>query len=261
VGPMHGKALATDLHIVLENAAAGFAKPNILDVKLGARLWDDDSQPAKRARLDDVAMKSTSGSLGFRIAGMKMWRRRGGENMDKGKAEVCEYDESSGYTSYNKLYGRNFTAENVHEGFAEYLGLDEASKSGGAGADVETGAQELLAFFASEVRGIQEVLEKEESRMYSASILFVYEGDPEAYEATKAKLADEATRVEDGVNEEDDAEGDDDEEQGPKLATVKMIDFAHARWTPGDGPDENALQGVRSTAKILEELTVRVGGT
>lgn len=253
VGPMHGKALATDLHIVLENVAAGFTRPNILDVKLGARLWDDDAPLAKRARLDDVAMKSTSGSLGFRIAGMKLWGRR--KKSSEGKADTWDWDESSGYTSYNKLYGRNFNADNVHEGFVEYMGLNEASK----GSDAEVRTEELLSYFTDEVRGLQKVLEAEESRMYSASILFVYEGDPQAYEATKSKLAEEP--AEDAEEEEDEAEDGDNEKPAPKLAAVKIIDFAHARWTAGDGPDENALQGIRSTTKILAGLMERFSGS
>ena len=51
---LHGKKLATDLHIVLENITNGFKKPNVLDLKLGAQLWDDAAKPAKRARLDEI---------------------------------------------------------------------------------------------------------------------------------------------------------------------------------------------------------------
>lgn len=80
--------------------------------------------------------------------------------------------------------------------------------------------------------------------MYSASILLVYEGDVDEYANTKQKLR--------SAHPED--EDEDDEETLPKLAEVKMIDFAHATWTPGQGPDENSLQGMRSTAKILKEL-------
>ncbi|KAL9064819.1 MAG: hypothetical protein Q9157_007695, partial [Trypethelium eluteriae] len=69
-------ALETETAIVLENLAAGFVRPNILDIKLGARLWADDAPLEKRARLDAVAASTTSGSLGFRVAGMRVWRGR-----------------------------------------------------------------------------------------------------------------------------------------------------------------------------------------
>ena len=59
-----------------------------------------------------------------------------------------------------------------------------------------------------------------------------------------------------GDGQEEEAE--DDDEDPPKLAAVKMIDFAHATWHPGQGPDENALRGMRSTVKILEDLLGKV---
>ena len=71
--PSGGKKLETGVAVVLENITAGFTHPNIMDVKLGARLWADDAPASKRRKLDEVSKETTSGSLGFRIAGMKMW--------------------------------------------------------------------------------------------------------------------------------------------------------------------------------------------
>lgn len=255
VGPMKGKKLSTDTSIVLENVAAGFKKPNILDLKLGARLWDDDSAPAKRARLDKVAAETTSSSLGFRIAGMRVWQGEGaGETSTD---ENALFDAESRYKTFNKLYGRVFSAESVVEGFREYFLVP------GAGHTKES-ARPIIARLLKDVKGAQAALEAEESKMYSASLLFVYEGDAQA--AKEAKDAIEKAELEalqtataageKGLNEEDDdeVELDDDEEEKPKLAVVKLIDFAHASWTPGEGPDENALRGIRSTVKILEDL-------
>lgn len=81
--------------------------------------------------------------------------------------------------------------------------------------------------------------------MYSASILLVYEGDVDEYENTKKVLRSVRPETEDE---------EDDDETVPKLAAVKMIDFAHATFVPGKGADENALQGMRSTATILKRL-------
>ena len=54
---------------------------------------------------------------------------------------------------------------------------------------------------------------------------------------------------------EDNNDGDDEsDEPDPKVHDVRLIDFAHAQWTPGQGPDENVLIGVRSVLKILNEL-------
>ncbi|KAL6232662.1 hypothetical protein BDW75DRAFT_217181 [Aspergillus navahoensis] len=293
-----GKKLDTGLSIVLENVASGFKRPNVLDVKLGARLWADDAIPAKRAKLDAVSKETTSSSLGFRIAGMKVWTGINGE-ADEGskinpyitryqqsagaKGEVTELD---GYKRYDKWYGRSFTAQNVKSGLETYLAGAKA-----AGTD----RSKLVASrLAAGLRRVQRVLESEESRMYSSSVLIIYEGDPDAMELAleeerKAKEAppqdleqeDEDEDDSDGLELQDIAnlpagengainitidaqtaqigdleeEEEEDDEEGPKVHDLRLIDFAHASWTPGQGPDENVLRGLRNLARIFEELS------
>ncbi|KAI9848024.1 MAG: hypothetical protein M1837_001126 [Sclerophora amabilis] len=244
-GPAHGKQLASSLCIVLSNAAATFKRPNVLDLKLGARLWDDAASAEKRARLDKVSEESTSSSLGFRIAGMKVWQGKGAVGFREGV-------DGEGYKVYGKMYGRNFNSDNVRDAFLEYL------VSEGAGLDGSL-TKVLANRLRKEVTGIREMLEREESRMVGASILVVVEGDG----AVLKKVLEDERQQQQGhtkVASHDDVDDDDDdeeEEEKPKAHEVKMIDFAHARWTPGKGPDENALQGVRSIERILTELEGR----
>ncbi|KAF2451206.1 SAICAR synthase-like protein [Karstenula rhodostoma CBS 690.94] len=235
---LHGKKLDTELHIVLENITHGFKKPNVLDLKLGAQLWDDAAKPEKRARLDKVSAETTSGSLGFRIAGMRVYK---GEPVPEAPEELgkfVEADADGGYWVYNKMYGRKFAEADINEGFESYI-----HGQGRQGKELER-AREVLAYFLGEVKDITRAFENKESRMYSASILLVYEGDVDEYARTKARLRSAPAGGEEG----------DEEEDLPQLAAVKMIDFAHATWTPGQGPDENALRGMRSTTAILKEL-------
>ncbi|KAF2829235.1 SAICAR synthase-like protein [Ophiobolus disseminans] len=234
---LHGKKIATELHIVLENITSGFKKPNILDLKLGAQLWDEASKPEKRARLDEVSAQTTSGSLGFRIAGMRTYKGAEVPDVPEDLTKFVEQDKEAGCWVFNKMYGRKFHAQGVSDGFVEYVFPGAKTQP-----ELER-AREVLAFFLGEVKDIIEVFEKKESRMYGASILFVYEGDVEEYAKTKQILR--------SAHPEDE---DDDELNLPKLAAVKMIDFAHATWHKGDGPDENALRGMRSTAGILKQL-------
>ncbi|KAL5426552.1 hypothetical protein PMIN04_001867 [Paraphaeosphaeria minitans] len=234
---LHGKKLDTELHIVLENITHGFTKPNVLDLKLGAQLWDEAAKPEKRVRLDKISAETTSGSLGFRIAGMRVYKGEPVPGTPEGLKESVEADEGSGYWVYNKMYGRKLAAEEVNEGFESYI-----HGQGKQGKELER-AREVLAYFLGEVKDITKAFENKESRMYSASILLVYEGDVDAYARTKERLRS-APAGEEG----------DEEEDLPQLAAVKMIDFAHATWTPGQGPDENALRGMRSTTAILKDL-------
>jgi 1D-myo-inositol-tetrakisphosphate 5-kinase/inositol-polyphosphate multikinase len=253
---LRGKALNTDLHIVLENLTLGFDRPNVLDLKLGARLWDDDAPPAKRTKLDDVASKTTSGSLGFRIAGMRVWQ--GARSRKSAAGEFTEIEEESNMKVYNKLYGRQFNAETVVKGFQEFFLPDSA------GITLDH-ALPIARSFIKEIEEIQELLEKEESRIYSASILLVYEGDPDAFQRKlekMEKLAKLAPEDEDKANDdvdkdedEDDQDdgSDDDEEHEERLYCIKLIDFAHAHWVPGSGPDENMIHGVRGILNVLKD--------
>jgi inositol-polyphosphate multikinase len=89
------------------------------------------------------------------------------------------------------------------------------------------------------------MLSRHESRMYSSSIFFVYEGDAEALEDGIQKEAR-------GEVVDDDDDDDDDEERVPQfISKTKLIDFAHASFKEGLGPDQNVLQGVQ---KVLEHL-------
>ncbi|KAJ5587283.1 uncharacterized protein N7459_003048 [Penicillium hispanicum] len=298
--PSGGKKLETGLSIVLENVAAGFRRPNVLDVKLGARLWADDAPPAKRSKLDAVSKETTSSSLGYRIAGMKVWTGENGE-ADEGtrtnpyatkhegaegaKGEVIE---KAGYRRYDKWYGRSFNDQNVKQGFETFLAGAKAGKVDRS----KLVAQRL----AEELRNVQQVLESEESRMYSSSVLVVYEGDPDAMEHALEEEKKVPEQGDHAVDEDDDEEetgfqinedalelvdvnlgegmpqkainisidpqmgqlpdlGDDDEEEEtPKVHDLRLIDFAHAKWTPGEGPDTNVLHGIRSLIKVFEEL-------
>lgn len=299
--PSGGKKLETGLSIILENVAAGFRRPNVLDVKLGARLWADDSPPAKRNKLDAVSKETTSSSLGYRIAGMKVWTGENGETdagartnpyatkyegAEGAKGEVVE---KNGYRRYDKWYGRSFTDENVRQGFETFLA--------GAKAGQVDRSKLVARRLAEELRNVQRVMESEESRMYSSSVLVVYEGDPEALEVALEEEKRIPEQEDQEAEEEDDDEevdfeipqealelvdvnlgegmpqkainisidpqtaqmpmdlGDDeDEDETPKVHDLRIIDFAHAKWTPGEGPDENVLMGIRSLIKVFDEL-------
>lgn len=58
--------------IVLENAAKGFRKPNILDVKLGTVLYDEEAPPEKREKMEKRARHTTSGEAGIRLTGFQV---------------------------------------------------------------------------------------------------------------------------------------------------------------------------------------------
>ena len=282
--PPYGAAIAAEAHVVLGNAERGLARPNALDVKLGARLWAADAPPAKRARLDAVAAATTSGRLGFRVAGMKVWHggadrpapapgaaaAASGAAVAGNRADVAEGAQggdgpAGGYALHGKAYGRGLTADTVRGAFEAFFFVERAGVTRGM-------AKKIVRRFVDDLKGLRDVLAAEEGRMYSASLLFVYEGDGDVLREKFAreremvsalgKGAERGVEGRDGAVEEEAQEGDEssDGEDGvglPTLQVLKMIDFAHAAWTPGQGPDENVLLGIRNVIQILEEMVER----
>lgn len=257
--PTGGGRIATNEAVVLRNVAAGFKKPNILDVKLGARLWADDAPPAKRAKLDKSADETTSRSLGLRIAGMKIWQGPA----TAGKSGM----KPDGRRTYDKSYGKTLKANEIHQAFRTYFLTENAGVT-------KTQAEKIIRRSIRDLQELQYILEHEESRMYSSSLLLVYEGDGHALEeafneeerlqgAAKDKSVEvdeeesDQYEVEDNKDENDEDEDEDedkDEVEWPKVQAMKLIDFAHASWTPGQGPDLNMLHGVKNLIKIFSEL-------
>ncbi|KAI1336376.1 inositol polyphosphate multikinase [Xylariaceae sp. FL0016] len=267
--PNKTRKITTDRAVVLENASFGYNKPNIMDAKLGLRLWADDAPLEKKKRFDRIAAETTHKHFGFRVAGMRVY---------KGSTDDAELDKE-GFRIYDKDWGR-FSVDdgNLVNSLKKYI-FNEA-----AGIDEDLG-KVIAGAFANDLRAIQEVLEQEESRMYSASLLFVFEGDGEALRAAIAEAKDRAStsvngrgltnaavanlRVDSGIGMDDEPlkkaaetvdpdeydEELDDEPSYPRIYSVKLIDFAHAAWKPGQGPDENVLMGVRSLVRLFDEMS------
>ena len=185
--------------------------------------------------MDKVASETTTGSLGFRIAGMRVWNGQ-------------EFD------TYDKFYGRKFNADNVKDGFATFF----SGLTTGVNPDE---AVELLETIEAEIAKARSILERLESRMFSASILIVYEGDSSALgtlmgSAPKTPRLQEKAPTLGEVKRSEEEEEDEDEE--PVAFKVKMIDFAHAEWTPGKGKDENVINGLKNVEKQMDGLISQI---
>jgi inositol-polyphosphate multikinase len=263
---VRGKALITDRAIVLENTAFGYVEPNIMDVKMGRRLWADDASEEKKKRFDKIRYETTHEQFGFRIAGMRVY---------KGSPNEKELDRE-GYKIYGKDWGRvDVNADNIITSFRKYI-FNSSAK-----IDDEVGRAVARAFKTDLVR-IRDVLERQRTRMYSASLLFVFEGDgtalraaiegtsagPTAAEKVKGTDSRSNYRVDSGIDLDEDGEliphtaegGDDDQEDDepnqPRIYGVKLIDFAHAQFVPDqEGPDENVLHGVRHLIEIFDKMS------
>lgn len=249
--PGQNKKIKAETNLALRNQAFGYKKPNILDAKLGKVLCGDYAPPAKVAKMAKTSERTTHGTHSFRIAGMRVWH---------GDDET-EWDED-GYSVYERDYG-----EAIGDELELLEGLRRFVFNRTAGVDKELG-QAVCEGFVHEIEQIEEVLEQHAVRMFSSSLLFVFEGkgtalrnaidvnnawveecDAELDERNKA-----AIRTDSGIAMDDDS--DSDFEGGvPPVLSVKLIDFAHAEWKDEkEGPDENILNGVRSLKRLFAQL-------
>lgn len=239
--------------VVLENLSFGYAKPCIMDLKLGRRLYSDDASQEKRDRLEAVRATTTSGSLGVRIAGMKVWND-------------ARATTTNTYREYDRHWGKTPTDTTIRT-----LGIE-----GFFAARIMRHQKQLIASrFLDEIERIIAVLDDTHVRIYSPSLLFVYEGDQASLNLAiedegKQMIWDELGDGDGhrrrhalgggGISEhgsESDAElpSDDASSQDSELprefCTCRIIDFAHAQFTPGEGRDENILYGLRSARRLI----------
>ena len=107
----------------------------------------------------------------------------------------------------------------------------------------------VLQHIRADIAEIREAIAEVHMRMVGGSLLVVYEADWERIEEG-LKFLDE-----DEESEDEDDDDDDDEEvkrPGPPYI-VKVIDFAHTRIVPGEGPDEGVLKGIDTTLDLLDQ--------
>ncbi|QRV86897.1 inositol-hexakisphosphate kinase [Ceratobasidium sp. AG-Ba] len=206
------------------NLSHRFRKPNILDIKLGKVLYDETANEEKKARMIKVAAETTSFETGVRLTGFSV------------------YDPASQtYTVTPKEYGKSIKAEQLVEGTARFFPESVPREA----------LLKVLGSVHDKVLEIQQALAETEIRMVGGSLLIVWEGDP----AALAKAIEAADSGRDVMEEEDEGEEDELDENSRKpgpVCVVKLIDFAHTRLVPGEGPDEGVMTGVGTTLKLLE---------
>ncbi|KAJ2662902.1 hypothetical protein IWW48_001610 [Coemansia sp. RSA 1200] len=209
-------------YLCVENLVHGFKEPCVIDVKLGSRLWDMDATPEKQERMAKKAERTTSGSLGLCITGMRLY----------------------GEPAADRDWCRDLTPTTIMDAFEMYFAAAERKIS------MEYRNQ-IIEQLIEEIIELKAVVEKIETRMYASSLLFVYEASKEQYDSLLAK-ADVDKPKGDIDNDDGNCSGSDGGSDNGALVYMKAIDFAHSHWTPGQGRDNNYLAGVNKLVEILE---------
>ncbi|KAF8801454.1 SAICAR synthase-like protein [Phlegmacium glaucopus] len=223
------------------NLSFPFLKPNILDIKLGTVLYDETAPPEKVARMKKVAENTTSLETGVRLTGFQVY-----DNI------TCQPVNTP------KSYGKSIKSAQLGEGIAKFFPIGSPVSgtsdmpSSSSGLPKET-LVPILRAICEEIAEIREVCAGLEMRMVGSSLLIVYEADWTRAEQSVTRFSEE----EDEEDEDGDIEMDDDEDEssskrpGPPFV-VKLIDFAHTRFVPGEGPDKGVLLGMDTVLKLLD---------
>uniref|UniRef100_F1L8A9 Kinase n=1 Tax=Ascaris suum TaxID=6253 RepID=F1L8A9_ASCSU len=90
--------------VLMENVVAHFARPCVVDLKMGTRQYGDDASAQKRATQAHKCRTSTSAEMGVRLVGMQLYR-----------------EETSTYFYVNKYDGRQMDSDAFRETLTEYL--------------------------------------------------------------------------------------------------------------------------------------------
>ncbi|KAH9842452.1 SAICAR synthase-like protein [Rhodofomes roseus] len=260
IKPLEGVPESEKESIVLENLAHTFAKPNILDIKLGTVLFDEDATQEKRERMERVAAETTSKETGMRLTGFQVY------DLAADKPVVTA-----------KAYGKSVKPADLPDGFARFFPLvapayptDSAQPTTSAGALHATGLPSeillpILNALLLDVEEILDVMKDIELRMVGGSLLIVYEADWERAREGLRLLREAEKRAEADVDrdtseDEEDEDTDEDEIEdavGPPFV-ARLIDFAHTKLVPGRGPDEGVLRGLLTVADLLRGRIAQV---
>lgn len=231
-------------YLILENLLLGFKKPSVMDIKLGATLYDESLDPLKRERMIKVSKSSTSGSLHFRICGMKIRPKDmewcsdekwvdGGLNSSESESDQSK-TKSDGYVSIGKFYGRQLTKSNVNEGLELFFENNSLPR------DIQL---QILEIFHLRLQMFYNSLLDSKLKVVSGSLLFVFENDVESW---LDDTVNHEVIYQDEISEDD----NDEEETQTKLSSLHFIDFAHARFV--DKTDMDIVEGVENLISLVE---------
>jgi len=150
-------------YVIMADLTTGMKKPSILDVKIGKTSIGEDAAPAKAASMREKDLKSTSDALGFRLTATRVYNNTTGE-----------------YLKRSNLYGReNVNVSNVVDHLREYF--DD-------GLGIRREVVEAAIEFSKKVAALADSQRK--IRVYSSSVLIVYDGDRSSDVAPRAHLID-----------------------------------------------------------------------
>ncbi|KAF9494056.1 SAICAR synthase-like protein [Pleurotus eryngii] len=217
------------------NISHPFIKPNIIDIKLGIVLYDETASPDKVERMIKTAKDTTSLETGIRLTGFQVYNNDTGLPVNTPKSygkSIKPADLPDGIARFFPVASPATTAENSNSGLTRSTLLP------------------ILRGIREDVAELKDAFAQVDMRMVGGSVLIVYEADEDKAKEGLKLLEDGAFEEEDDEEDEDESE-DEQNKPGPPFV-AKLIDFAHTRIVPGEGPDEGVLLGLNTVLRLLD---------
>lgn len=163
-----------------------------------------------------------------------------------------------------KSYGKALRPAQLQEGISRFFPVGDSASCSTNTVPQSSGLPRatlvrVIRAIRADVQEIRDTLNTIELRMVGGSVLIVYEAEWErASDAIRKYLEKEEECIpeagedkEEGEQEENET-GDSEDEKLALPFMVKLIDFAHTRLTPGEGPDEGVLKGLDTLLSLLD---------
>jgi len=180
-------------YVVMEDLTFGFKNPSMVDIKMGTSSVGEDATQEKRTEMEKKDKGTTTVSLGIRVVG----------------ARIYDVDKKQ-YIVKKKDYGKNLKDSDIPSGLSFCFG------------DGNKIRKDLAKHYLEKLKILKSWYEKQSVfRLYSSSLLFVYEG----------------------------------EEKDVKKGEVRLIDFAHVFNISDGGHDEKYMVGLNNLIKYLDQLS------
>ncbi|PVU96175.1 hypothetical protein BB561_001341 [Smittium simulii] len=292
-------------HICFENIVSTYKNPSIIDIKIGTRLYDDDASQEKIKKMQIKAKQTTSSTLGVRICGLRVYKNTTSLQNNLLSDLSCNSDSVDSLQS--SLLIQNSCIQDItcipitrQSDYCRKLNnstlADELDFFFSNISDTplfKAYRSYLLDSIVDELQNFLELINTLEFRLYSSSLLIVYESDINTIIDLNSKMnffqidllqkpTDHNIKLLDtnfkgyldsdkydgcgfntntGTHHNDSDSASDISDYGStndiahtELYDFRAIDFAHSKWTPGIGPDEQYIFGIKNLIDILLKL-------
>eukprot|EP00759_Apiculatamorpha_spiralis_P054250 PhF_6_TR688/c1_g1_i2/m.1083/K07756/IP6K, IHPK; inositol-hexakisphosphate 5-kinase len=148
--------------ILIRDITNGFARPCVLDVKMGVRGYGLDASVKKKRSKATKSLLTTSATLGIRISGMKLYSR---------KTDMV--------TQYDKAVGRELTVQTMLAFLKEFF-LDQNGRVD----------EKLCQIFLNRLAQLQTFFEQQEMfHFFTSSLLLTYDAN-NPYDTAEVTMVD-----------------------------------------------------------------------